>query len=194
MLKQNRVVRHKLRFSILRTGIFFFFSFGSRIRNELRKGWVRVSSSWKLAQWRELNREEEQPHHSTPCPSASWWLRQVYRHWPASLPIRPWDGSWEVPLPVLETGIPQHVVIFSFLTNEIRYETCCVNFKGLITVVRWFLLRCLEFHSFTRGRSLNFFGTGLNPTGCLWASWLGHTQVFKYSYNLQLITVSLLTA
>lgn len=153
MLKQNRVVRHKLRFSILRTGIFFFFHLVLELEMSWgRDGWESAApGSWHSGgNW--MGRKSSHitcPSH--PCPSASWWLRQVYRHWPASLPIRPWDSAWKVPLPVLETGIPQHVVIFSFLTNEIRYETCCVNFKGLITVVRWFLLRCLEFHSFTEG-------------------------------------------
>lgn len=37
------------------------------------------------------------------------------------------------------TGGLQHMVISSFMTNEVRHEKRCVNFKGLIILVSFLL-------------------------------------------------------
>ena len=60
----------------------------------------------------------------------------------------------------------------------------------LLLVLSW----VLRVRSLIRGHSLNISETTFNHKGCLWSLWIGHNQVFKYSYNLQVITVQMLTA
>ena len=159
------------------------FSISSRIRNELGKAQRRVGSSWQLVHGRAVNGVGSRYITLLSLwSSTSLLARQTSWRGLAALPEQPGHSTCTVSLMVPET--------WETLTNDMKNVVETSKVSLLLLVLSWVLRVC----SLIRGHSLNISETTLNHKGCLWSLWIGHNQVFKYSYNLQVITVQMLTA